>query len=384
MVHKPFRECCQSLVMAVMKVYLRRGHHSVYDDLTKHPPKGIGYVTPRFVSASGSKVMDSLKKRAFSAYLHALRKPHAIYVNSGNADLIHACSGIMIKNHRPWIIDTEHVASFAGFEAGRLEKVRPAVEKLLSSEYCRKIMPWSEAGRMSIMNGLNAAGFDDKIEVVYPAIEPIKIKREKHDKLSLLFISMRFFTKGGKELLEAYGRLQKKYDIELTVISSVPEELRQRYSSVRFLEPNVPRTEILANFFPRTDIFVLPSYMDTFGMVFLEAMASRVPVVAANTFAIPEILGKSGICVDASKFSWYGQDGLFAWKSWKEFERYCEKESKPEVVDGLEKNISKLIEDPALRRRMGASGRREVEKGRFSLDRRNSQLKRIYEEAARH
>jgi len=370
--------------MAVMKVYLRRGHHSVYDDLTKHPPKGIGYVTPRFVSASGSKVMDSLKKRAFSAYLHALRKPHAIYVNSGNADLIHACSGIMIKNHRPWIIDTEHVASFAGFEAGRLEKVRPAVEKLLSSEYCRKIMPWSEAGRMSIMNGLNAAGFDDKIEVVYPAIEPIKIKREKHDKLSLLFISMRFFTKGGKELLEAYGRLQKKYDIELTVISSVPEELRQRYSGVRFLEPNVPRTEILANFFPRTDIFVLPSYMDTFGMVFLEAMASRVPVVAANTFAIPEILGKSGICVDASKFSWYGQDGLFAWKSWKEFERYCEKESKPEVVDGLEKNISKLIEDPALRRRMGASGRREVEKGRFSLDRRNSQLKRIYEEAARH
>jgi len=35
----------------------------------------------------------------------------------------------MIKNKFPWVIDTEHAASFVGFEAGRLEKVRKQVEK---------------------------------------------------------------------------------------------------------------------------------------------------------------------------------------------------------------------------------------------------------------
>lgn len=366
-----------------MKVFLRKGHHTVYDDLVKHPPEGVEYLLPKFTSASKSRFADRLKKRAFSAYLHTFNKPHAIYVNSGDTELIHACSGIMIKNQRPWVIDTEHVASFAGFEAGRLEKVKSGVEELLSSQYCKKIMPWTEAGKMSILNGLDASDFKEKIEVVYPAVEPIKIKSEKHEKPSLLFISVRFFTKGGKELLEAYESLKKKYDVDLTVISNVPNEVKKKHPDVRFFEPNMPRSRILSEFFPKTDIFVLPSYMDTFGMVFLEAMASGIPVVATNTFAIPEILGKSGMCVDVSRFSWYGKNGLFAWKNWKAFERYCETQDKPDVVNGLSENIKKLIEDASLRKRMGAFGKKDAESGRFSTGTRNAQLKKIYEEAIR-
>jgi len=366
-----------------MKVYLRKGHHSVYDDLLRHPPAGIEYVLPKFVSASKSGIADKLKKNAFSAYLHAFNKPHAIYVNSGDAKLIHACSGIMIKNKKPWVIDAEHVASFAGFEAGRLEKVRREIESLLSSQYCRKIMPWSEAGRMSMVNGLDSSGFKDKLEVVYPAMDAPDIKHVKHDRISLLFISARFFTKGGRELLEAYDRLKKKYDIELTVISNVPDEFRRRYPEIKFLEPNIPRSRVLTEFFPRADIFVLPSYMDTFGMVFLEAMSCAIPSVSTNVFAIPEILGKSGRFVDASRFSWYGKDGLFAWKSWDEFERLCEHEEKKDIVNALVSELSMLIEDRKLRNTMGAFGRKDVEHGRFSVKTRNKQLLRIYEEATK-
>lgn len=373
----------EGLENTTMKVYLRKGHHSVYDDLVRHPPEGIEYVFPRFVSASRSRLADRLKKKAFSAYLHAFNKPHAIHVSSGDAELIHACSGIMIRNRRPWVIDTEHAASFAGFEAGRLEKVGREAGKLLSSDYCRKIMPWSEAGRMSILNGLDASGFREKLEVVYPAIELPELKRERHDGTNLLFISARFFTKGGRELLEAYERLRKRYDIGLTVISSVPEALRRKYSGVRFLEPDIPREAVLSEFFPKADMLTIPSYMDTFGMVFLEAMASGVPVISTNVFAIPEILGKAGACIDVSRFSWYGKDGLFAWRSWGEFERFCERESKPDVVDALEKNISALIESGPDRKTMGEAGRREVEEGRFSIKRRNARLKRIYEEAVK-
>lgn len=47
------------------------------------------------------------------------------------------------------------------------------------------------------------------------------------------------------------------------------------------------------------DIFIMPSYAEAFGNVLLEAMASRVPVIATNTGAPPEILanGKYGILI---------------------------------------------------------------------------------------
>ena len=104
----------------------------------------------------------------------------------------------------------------------------------------------------------------------------------------------------------------------------------------------------------------VPDDVEGFGMVFLEAMASGVPTVSTNTFAIPEILGGSGICIDVSKFSWYGKDYLFAWKSWEEFEKYCESQDKPDVVDGLVAGVSKLIENPLLGKKIRLHGTIDV------------------------
>lgn len=43
--------------------------------------------------------------------------------------------------------------------------------------------------------------------------------------------------------------------------------------------------------FKRMDIFVLPSIYEGFGLVLLEAMLHKVPIIASNTSAIPEVLG---------------------------------------------------------------------------------------------
>jgi len=370
----------------VMKILLRKGHHSVYDDLVRFPPSGIQYTIPGSVTQSKSKKVDHIKKRLFSAYVHYLKKPHEIYVNTGKTDLIHACSGILIKNKFPWVIDTEHVSSFVGFEAGRLDRIKHKVERMLASDYCKKIMPWSEAGRKSIVNGLDTRKFKDKIEVVYPAMNLPVVKKKKHDDLNLLFVSVRFFTKGGREILEAYDKLTKKYDFKLNIISDVPADLRNKYKTddnINFYKPNIPRKKLLDDFYSTTDIFVLPSYMDTFGMVFLEAMSYKMPVITTNAFAIPEILGKSGLFVNIDRFSWYGRNYLFAWDSWEKFSKYCETGKKPDVVKELIKHTSTLIENKSLRERMGRMGRKEVESGKFSIKARNSKLKKIYEEAAR-
>ncbi|MFZ5517101.1 MAG: glycosyltransferase family 4 protein [Candidatus Zhuqueibacterota bacterium] len=53
------------------------------------------------------------------------------------------------------------------------------------------------------------------------------------------------------------------------------------------------------NIYSIADICIMPSYAEAFGNVLLEAMASRVPVIATNTGAPPEILdhGKYGILI---------------------------------------------------------------------------------------
>lgn len=81
------------------------------------------------------------------------------------------------------------------------------------------------------------------------------------------------------------------------------------------------------------DVFALPSGEEPFGLVFLEAMAMKKPVVAVDNGGTPEVVehGKSGL------LSMYGD------------------------APALAANLRLLLRDPALRTRMGEYGRQRVE-----------------------
>lgn len=50
------------------------------------------------------------------------------------------------------------------------------------------------------------------------------------------------------------------------------------------------------------------------------------------------------------------------------------------VVEELVGKTSILIENKELRRSMGKTGRGEIETGKFSIDKRNEKLKRVFDE----
>ncbi len=54
----------------------------------------------------------------------------------------------------------------------------------------------------------------------------------------------------------------------------------------------------LVKYYRIGDIFVLPTLYEGFGIVFLEAMASRLPIISTNVGAVPEVVGDCGIIVD--------------------------------------------------------------------------------------
>jgi glycosyltransferase involved in cell wall biosynthesis len=107
--------------------------------------------------------------------------------------------------------------------------------------------------------------------------------------------------KGHKFLIEAFQRLQKEIPLlQLVLVGNGPieKDLKERYGAnpnLHFLGWRKDIPQILR----ATDVFVLPSLREAFGLSVVEAMASGVPVVATETSGTKDIIenGKSGLLV---------------------------------------------------------------------------------------
>jgi glycosyltransferase involved in cell wall biosynthesis len=99
-----------------------------------------------------------------------------------------------------------------------------------------------------------------------------------------------------------------------------------------------------------SDVFALPSYEEPFGLVFLEAMAMKKPVVALDSGGAPEVVE-------------HGKSGLL---------------SRPGDLETLSKNLLTLLRSPALGSRMGEYGRQRVE-ARFTGNRMAEDTATVYE-----
>ena len=124
------------------------------------------------------------------------------------------------------------------------------------------------------------------------------------------------------------------------------------------------------------DIYVQPTIIDSYGVSILEAMSTGLPVVCTDDFTLPELVrnGHNGFLVKCP-VHWYDYR--------EDPNKYCKLAKAPhkQTVKELVEKVSILIEDEKLRKRMGKKSFEMVESGEFSIQKRNSKLKRIYKEA---
>lgn len=148
----------------------------------------------------------------------------------------------------------------------------------------------------------------ENYEVIYNGIE-VKDKEKalkRQDKYPVLATIGRLTPeKGHKYLLEAVKLSKDKYkDIKLLVIGDGPQK-RALKNQVKMMgiSENVIflgiRTDLDA-LLSSADIFILPSLYEAFGIVLLDAMLAKKPVIASRVNGIPEVVddGKTGILVE--------------------------------------------------------------------------------------
>jgi glycosyltransferase involved in cell wall biosynthesis len=150
---------------------------------------------------------------------------------------------------------------------------------------------------------------------------------------------------------------------------------KARHTEGIIMRGRVPRSELLDTVLPSIDVYLLPTYVETFGMAIPEAMAFGKPIVATNHFAIPEMVedGVSGLLIDNSMFN---TEAMFRGYVVKSLPRAF----REHVTTALFQHLKALVEVPGLAERIGRAAL-ETARTKFSFSTRNAAMRAIYEQA---
>ena len=157
--------------------------------------------------------------------------------------------------------------------------------------------------------------FDSKLISVIPnpidndllaLVEEMQRDTEEKDVKNIFSMSRLVEDKGFEELIESMRFLDSKYVLTIAGDGPLLSKLKQQVihlnlaSRVKFTGwINLPEK---VDYMQQSDVFCLPSKNDSFGMVFIEAMACYLPVVALDAGAISDVVSNkvNGILVKSN------------------------------------------------------------------------------------
>jgi alpha-maltose-1-phosphate synthase len=224
----------------------------------------------------------------------------------------------------------------------------------------------------------------DRIQVIYNGIDPAEYRKSSDNKALtdygvdtavpyVLFVGRVTRQKGVTHLVDAIRYLPR--DTQVVLCAGAPDtpeiatELRQKVEDARrdhprivWIEKMVTKQEAI-QLYSHARVFCCPSIYEPFGIINLEAMACRTPVIASATGGIKEVVvdGETGYLVP------FDQDPVTSFPVDPE-----------KFARDLALQINRLLKDPERCKQFGDAGRRRVE-GTFSWTAIAKQTIRLYE-----
>jgi glycosyltransferase involved in cell wall biosynthesis len=219
----------------------------------------------------------------------------------------------------------------------RLERInaRRAPLVITTSDYCRRQIARHYgvpgAGVRLVPEGIDLPRWRARLDA--PG-GPVR------DGRTILCVARQYPRKHVADLLRAFAALRPRApDARLAIVGDGPEHQPLRALAaqlglgpeVRFLG-GIPDDDEVVAWYRRSAIFCLPSVQEGFGIVFLEAMAAGLPIVATTAAAVPEVVphGRAGTLVS------------------------------PGDVPALAAALAELLVGPEMRAAYGAFGQRHV------------------------
>jgi glycosyltransferase involved in cell wall biosynthesis len=269
---------------------------------------GVRVFHPRYIALPGGKL------KQFWGYIYAKTSEKIIknILLEGKIDLFHvhgtlpdddAVAKLSQKYNIPFIAHIHGASVFA------LTKRKSHFNKSMNAKVKAKAIISVSKVLQNKMKKFIGNRYSGKFHTIYNGYKKTSIvdKREKHDDFVILFVGTIYEQKGIRYLIEAFQKFNNKYrNTKLVVIGdgSLLNEMKllsQKLGvdgSISF-KGSMPHSEVLMEY-SQSDIFVLPSWNEGFGVVYLEALAKKIPIVGSKGFGISDIIvdGENGFLVE--------------------------------------------------------------------------------------
>ncbi len=282
----------------------------------------------------------TLRRLLFNLYVPALLRtlPYDLIVG---VDI----DGVLVARR----VTTPYICSIKGVIAEELQHERGQVRRLLwllsrleriNARQAPIVITTSHYCRVSIQRHYGVPA--ERIHLVPEGIDLAfwPTPPSRHNGQTILCVARQYPRKHIADLIQAFARIRPRFPAaRLVIIGDGPEHINLRTLANQLglgascqLLGALPDNAAVKEWYYRADMFCLPSVQEGFGIVFLEAMAAGLPIVATTAAAIPEVVP-------------HGQAGLLV---------------PPANVPALAEALTTLLADPELRRRYGTFGREYV------------------------
>jgi len=211
-----------------------------------------------------------------------------------------------------YISDLDNPYSLVGYNLRAMPLWRPVIRRFLLSARCIEVRCMSEACKRTLHH-LFGEEVAAKAVVCYPYIEQqvLSVDAVEKDGPRFLFVGTQFDIKGGQALLRAWPRVVTAIPgARLDVVTHLPNHHKAliNVSGLTIHEAKFSRDEIWQKFLRKSDVLILPTYMESFGMVALEALAHGLALVVTDVYALAEIVenGINGFLLSPPLSVWDG------------------------------------------------------------------------------
>ncbi len=324
-------------------------------------PFPINYISPKW-KAYSRVPLYTIREGIQVFYPRYLAFPRALFFASSGNRMYRGIRNLVTELYRSFPFDLIHAHEVLpdGYAGLLLSKQFncPLVVTLHGSPDIYKAAQLSTGRRRKVLQTLKGAGIiiavssrlkkvteewyscGSKIRVVNNGFSPSKVGQRRpplsSKTISLLTVSNLVERKGHRYVLLALSQLVKKYrEIKLLIVGDGPErskltklinrlDLQSQVDLLGFVTG-----EKLAELYALCDVFLLPSWEEAFGIVYLEAMANGKPVIGCLGEGIEDF-------VEHKKTGWL---------------------VKPRDVDSLVEALDYLLSNPEEARAIGERAR---------------------------